>query len=102
MRVQLAEEMSLAAMELLKARNDKYLVYNFGGKDNTYEEHTLERPPVDVIRNAVTTAGIAFDKATKVVEQTPEGLRGAESLIDRLETQLGRFDSGDDDDDFPG
>lgn len=89
-RVQLAEEMSLAAMELLKTRNDKYLVYNFGGKDNTYEEHTLERPPVEVIRNAVTTAGIAFDKASKVVEGRDDGgASDARSLLADLGKALG-------------
>lgn len=87
-RVELAQEMAAAGLELLRARHRPYLVFNFGGKDNTYEEHTLDRPPVEVIRNAVTTAGIAFDKASRVVESTPEGQVEAESVLDRLEALL--------------
>jgi hypothetical protein len=99
-RVDLAKKMAQVASDMLDSLDGEYLVYSFGGKENDYNEHTLDRPPVEVIRNAVTTAGIAFDKATKVVEATPEGLRGAESLIDRLEAGLSKFDDDSDDDDL--
>jgi hypothetical protein len=64
-------------------------VYSFGGRDNTYEEHKLDRPPVEVVRNAVTTAAIAFDKATRVLELSPDGLNESLSVLDRVEAQLG-------------
>lgn len=87
-RLLLAQKMAVAAHDLLDSLDGEYLVYSFGGKDNTYEEHTLERPPVEVVRNAVTTAGIAFDKASKVLEATPEGTTEAESVLDRLEAEF--------------
>lgn len=87
-RLELAQEMAATGLELLRTRHGEYLVYAFGGKDNDYNEHTLDRPPVEVIRNIVTTAAIAFDKASKVVEGTPEGLSETVSVLDRLDEQL--------------
>lgn len=96
-RLLLAQKMAVAASDLLDALDGPYLVYSFGGRDNTYEEHTLDRPPVEVIRNAVTTAGIAFDKASKVLESTPEGTSEAESVLDRLEAEFtAEFTDADD------
>ena len=34
------------ATELLDQLHEPHLVYNFGGRDNTYEEHTLTEPDV--------------------------------------------------------
>lgn len=83
-RIELAQEMAAAGMELLKARHDPYLVYSFGGKNNTYAEHTLDHAPVEVVRSAVVTAGIAFDKATKVLEKDTTGVDAAHSLLDSI------------------
>ena len=41
--------------------------YNIGGKDSTYSEHKLDSAPVEVRRNAITMAGITFDKLTLIV-----------------------------------
>lgn len=96
-RLLLAQKMSVAANDMLDRLDGSYLVYSFGGKDNTYREQVLEAPPVEVIRNAVTTAGIAFDKASKVLESSPDGQTDAESVIDRLEAMLDdEFDDVDD------
>lgn len=38
------------ADELLDRMVGRYLVFNFGGRDNTYEEHELEQPPVEALR----------------------------------------------------
>lgn len=89
-RVMLAQKMVVAASEMLDRLDGPYVVFNFGGRDNDYNEHTLDEPPVEVIRNAVTTAGIAFDKATKVVEATDDGGAGeGESLLKSLAEELG-------------
>lgn len=86
-RTRLAEKMAHRAERLLDSLDGKYLVYNFGGKDNTYEEHELDRPPVEVVRNAVTTAGIAFDKLSRIVERDPD-VSGAESAVRALQAGL--------------
>lgn len=96
-RTLLAQKMAVAASDLLDSLDGKYLVYAFGGKENDYNEHELDRPPVEVIRNAVTTAAIAFDKASKVMETSPEGLAESLSVLDRLEQQLdSEFSEADD------
>ena len=64
-------------------------VYNFGGKDNTFEERTLESAPMSMRREALTAAGIAFDKATRIVENTGEGTDDAKSMLAKLGEALG-------------
>lgn len=81
-RTLLAQKMAVAASDLLDQLDGPYLVWNFGGKDNTYEEHLLDSAPVDVVRSAVTTAGIAFDKLTRIVERSNPELESAEGLLD--------------------
>jgi hypothetical protein len=38
------------ADKLLGKASGKYLVFNFGGRDNDYNEHELEEPPVEALR----------------------------------------------------
>lgn len=80
-RTQLAQKMAVAASDLLDQLDGPYLVYNFGGKDDTYEEHLLDAAPVDVVRSAVTTAGIAFDKLTRIVERDAGGADAAIGVL---------------------
>lgn len=101
-RTLLAQKMAVAASDMLDALDGPYLVYAFGGRDNMYEEHELDRPPVEVVRNAVTTAGIAFDKASKVLESSPEGLLDSVAVLDRLETQMDLEFAAVDDAEFGG
>lgn len=86
--IALAEEMVAAAKELLRDRHKPFLVFNFGGKDNTYAEHELAKAPIEAVRNAVVTAGIAFDKARRIVERTNPELASAEGLVDRFAAAL--------------
>jgi transposase-like protein len=84
LRVELAEKMGTAASRLMDTIDSEYLVYNFGGKDNTYEEHTLEQAPIEVKRSIVVTAGIAFDKLTRIVEKDNGGLEQAVGVLDQI------------------
>jgi hypothetical protein len=83
-RLKLAESMVTAAQAMLDRIDDPYLVYAFGGRDNDYNEHELESAPVEVRRNIITTAGIAFDKATRIVEHDAGGLDDAVGTLDIL------------------
>jgi transposase-like protein len=47
---------------LLDQMHQPHTAYNFGGKDNTYEEHEFPEPPVDAKRTLITSAAIAYDK----------------------------------------
>lgn len=98
-RTELTQKLMAVAHETLDNLDGPYLVYNFGGSENTYEEHLLDAPPIEVVRTAVTIGRDAHTIATKTLEQTPEGLAGAESLVDRLQADIERFAGGDDGDD---
>ncbi|CAN7518253.1 hypothetical protein LJR042_003540 [Microbacterium maritypicum] len=83
-RVRLAEKMLAASEDMLDRIDDEYVVYNFGGKDNTFEQRTLESAPVEVRRNVITTAGITFDKLTRIVEKSDTGLEQAVGVLDTI------------------
>lgn len=42
--------------------NSPAVIYNFGGKDNSYNQRVVERPPTGDQRNLMTVAAIALDK----------------------------------------
>jgi transposase-like protein len=96
-RTLLAQKLLVIAHDLADSVDKPFLVFAFGGKDNEYNEHELVHAPVEAVRNIVTTAGIAFDKASKVIETSPEGLAESVSVLDRIESQLdAEFDPADD------
>lgn len=86
-RQELAEMMLAESKAMLKRLDDPYLVYSFGGKDNDYNEHTLDSAPVEVRRNAITMAGITFDKLSRIVEKDPD-VSGATSVVQSLEAGI--------------
>jgi Helix-turn-helix domain len=47
---------------LLDMMDEPFTAFNFGGKDNTYEEHEFDKPPVDALRSLMQSAAQAFDK----------------------------------------
>lgn len=55
-RATLAAKFAQRAEELLDAMDGDYLVFNFGGRDNTYEEHTLSAPPTEAKRQMMQAA----------------------------------------------
>jgi hypothetical protein len=88
-RIRLAEKMLAASESMLDRIDAPYLVYAFGGKDNEYNEHQLESAPVEVRRNVITTAGITFDKLTRIVENDGAGADDAKSMLAQLGRALG-------------
>lgn len=55
-RASIAAKFQEVAEKLLDEIEGEYLVYNFGGRDNTYEEHLLPSPPVEAKRQLVQAA----------------------------------------------
>lgn len=86
-RQRLAEKMLAAAEQMLDDLNKPYIVFSFGGRDNVYNEHQLDQPPVETKRNIITTAAITFDKLTRIVERDPD-VSGAESAVRALQAGL--------------
>ncbi len=85
-RVRLARKMTSNADRALDSLDRPFLVYSFGGKDNSYSEHTFEEAPLAARREAQTIGAMAFDKVTKAIE----GTGGADSLAP-VESMLGRL-----------
>lgn len=52
-RAELAAEMTEQAAKLLAELNQPHLVYNFGGRDNTFAQTLLDAPPTDAKRQLV-------------------------------------------------
>ena len=83
-RTRLAEKMLAVAEGMLDSVEKPYLVYSFGGKDNDYNEHTLASAPFEVRQRALTGAGVAFDKLTRIVEKADSGIDQASGVLDQL------------------
>lgn len=99
-RALLAQKLMLVAHDLLDATERPYTVYNFGGATNSFRDKVLDRPPADVKRQMITAAAIVIDKASKVLESTPEGTTEAESVLDRIEAEFDGEFTGTDDAEF--
>lgn len=54
-RALLAARATERAEEMLASMDGRYLVFNFGGKNNTYEEHELDEPPIEAKRAMAQT-----------------------------------------------
>ena len=50
-----------------------HIAFNFGGKDNTYEEHEIPEPTARDKQALMTSIGIALDKARLITEDTNGG-----------------------------
>lgn len=80
----LTQKMLLVAHETLDNLDGPYLVYNFGGSDNTYAEHLLDTPPIEIVRTAQTIAKDAHFTATRFLERDNGGLDQAFGVLDTL------------------
>lgn len=61
------------------------VAYNFGGKDNTYNEHALTEPGFRDKRDLMHAIGIAIDRAVRLDEyDSGASLTGVVSLLDTL------------------
>ena len=68
--------------ELLDMMDQPHVAFNFGGRNNTYEEHEFEKPPVDALRALMQTAAQAFDKHLAQDRHDSSGEEGG-SAVDR-------------------
>lgn len=55
-RAKIAARLTEEAEALLDDLHGDFLVFNFGGKDNDYNEHTLSEPPVEAKRQLIQAA----------------------------------------------
>ncbi len=90
LRGQVAQKLLTRANELLDEMDDPFLAFNFGGKDNTYEEHLLERAPVEARHTMIRAAATAMRTHTDLVKfDSDQGQARAESLLDAIAAGIG-------------
>ncbi|PRX91974.1 hypothetical protein [Allonocardiopsis opalescens] len=77
------------ANEMLDQMHEPHLVFNFGGKDNDYNERILSRPPTTDLRNLMTSAAVAIDKHLKIESSGKDpNADAAASMLGTLRTAL--------------
>lgn len=71
------------ANDLLSQMDQPHLAFHFGGKDNTYAEREMPKPPVDALRNLIVSAATAFDKHLKaeLFDGEHEGLAAVDAWL---------------------
>ena len=89
-RERLAARFLDVAERALDRMESPALIFNFGGKDNTYNEREVERPPTADQRNLMIIAGTAFDKHALAERFDSAGAAGQQAdLLLRLLTGQG-------------
>lgn len=66
LRTYLAHRLMVTAIATEEKLHEPALIYNFGGKENTYEEREVAEPPADAKRALMATIGIAVEKSLKL------------------------------------
>lgn len=88
-RTILAEALTDDALKLTEQVWQPSVIYNFGGKDNTYEYEEVPEPPADAKKNLMASAGIAIEKSLKLVPPAVDnGAEEARSMLGKLMTGL--------------
>jgi len=89
-RQNIAARLMDRAEEFIEQMDQPFLAFNFGGKDNTYEEHELTRPPTGDIRNLMQSTTMALKEARELERMDgDQQIADGESLVRSLAEALG-------------
>lgn len=90
-RAELESLLLTDAMELRKQLWEPALVYSFGGRDNTYEQHVLDRPDAQAQATILRAVGIAIDKSVRLaeVDKHDSGAAEGKGILGQLGAALG-------------
>lgn len=89
LRTRVAQKYLRKADELLDQIDEPHTVFSFGGKDNSYNEHTFDRPPTGDIRNLMTSSAVAVDKHLKLIAaDVDSGAATAASMLSGIADAL--------------
>lgn len=85
-RATIAAQATQRAEQMLAKFEGEYLVFNFGGKENTYEEHLLDAPPVEAMRAMAATFRDLMRTVIDIkrADEATDGDAGARGLLERL------------------
>lgn len=88
-RLELIYELMSKAADHLVAVDQPFLAFNFGGKENMYEEHTLDRAPTGDLLNRHRAASLAMKDARELIrDDGDQGVAEAESMLMNLILEL--------------
>lgn len=93
-RSRLAERMIEVAERALDDMESPATVFNFGGKDNTFEARVLPRPPTGDQRNLTIIAATAIDKH-KILDHYDSDTRERDALTLWLEHMMPKGTNND-------
>ncbi|MGQ4338058.1 helix-turn-helix domain-containing protein [[Kitasatospora] papulosa] len=92
LRTELAYQLALDAEKLRAQMWEETTVYSFGGKDNSYNDHTFDEAPAAEKRALMGTAGMAIDRSLKLSPpEANDGLAAAKSMLGSLGDALTQF-----------
>lgn len=99
LRAELAVDLTHDAMRLTGQMWEPGVVYNFGGKDNTYAERTVAEPPAGDKRALMGAAGMALDRSLRLVPPANDpGTDAARSMLTSLADGIRRLADTQEDD----
>jgi hypothetical protein len=87
-RTILADALTDDALRLSEQVWQPTVVYNFGGKDNTYEYRDVPEPPADAKRALMSAAVAAANQSVRLVPPADGGAEQARSMVGQLMTGL--------------
>jgi Helix-turn-helix domain len=88
-RAEISRRFLEKSADLLDQMDQPHTAFNFGGKDNTYEEHEFSKPPVDALKTLVQAAGIAFDRHIAQDRHDAAGEEGGSAVDQWLRMMMG-------------
>ncbi|MEU6279745.1 hypothetical protein [Streptomyces sp. NPDC047028] len=85
LRADTALDLHLDALKLTQSMWEPATIYNFGGKDNSYNSEHVDEPPAIDKKNLMAAAGIALEKSLKLVPPADDsGADDARSMLGQL------------------
>lgn len=78
------------AQQLLDEFNEPYLAFSFGGRDNEYNEHRFDTPPIEARRQMIQAAATAVKEARALDEhdRTDEHLSDFDTWLAQISGQV--------------
>lgn len=85
LRADTALDLHLDALRLTQQMWERTTVFNFGGKDNTFNFKEVDEPPAADKKSLMSAAGIALEKSLKLVPPADDaGADDARSMLGQL------------------
>jgi len=88
-RADFAKRLSAKCDSLLGDMDGAYLVYSFGGKDNVYNDQTLESPPTEAKERLMKSIRLGLQSILDIARHDSDGGMGLPAVDEWLQTVRG-------------